>query len=211
VAPPDGVSPVLSRGSRFASWASGYDDSPLQSVLYEPVCRSVMEQLRLHAPRALRVLDVGCGTGRLLRAAAQRYPLVLGLDPCLEMLEVARSGGASPGRGVVCAMAERLPFPTGTFDVVTSTMSLRHWEDPILGFGELTRVLSGTGTLVVADSQPDPWIRPRRLPWSRRRTGQHLRQMATGHGLEVIDELVAPSLFTVHLLTARHQRSRTDW
>ena len=72
---------MLSRGSPFASWASGYDDSALQSLLYEPVHNAVVEQLRRHAPTARRLLDVGCGTGRLLETTGQRYPIVVGLDP----------------------------------------------------------------------------------------------------------------------------------
>lgn len=167
-----------------------------------------MEQLRLHAPRAPRVLDVGCGTGRLVQAAAQRYPLVVGLDPCLEMLDVAQSRSALSGVGLVCAMAERLPFGTGTFDVVTSTMSLRHWKDPRLGLEELARVLSKTGTLVIADAPPDPWPMFRRRLRKRRETGGQLRLIAVRSGLTVIDERVAPSLFAVQVLTACHQRSR---
>lgn len=149
------------------------------------------------------MLDVGCGTGRLVQAAAQRYPLVVGLDPCLEMLEVARWRSAPPGSGLVCAMAERLPFGTGTFDVVTSTLSLRHWEDPTLGLGELTRVLSEAGTLVIADATPDPWPPPKRRLRRRHGNRGHLRQVAARCGLSVIDERVAPSLFEVHVLTCR--------
>jgi ubiquinone/menaquinone biosynthesis C-methylase UbiE len=197
---------VLSRGSPFASWASGYDDSALQSLLYEPVHRAVIEQLRRHAPTARRLLDVGCGTGRLLESAGQWYPLVVGLDPCLEMLEAAQWRSASLERGLVCARAERLPFRTGAFDVVASTLSLRHWHDPALGLRELARVLSETGTLVIADAPPHPAQTTRRRRW-RRQTNAfgHLRRMAARCGLTVIDEHVAPSLFTVDVITARHR------
>jgi len=154
------------------------------------------------------MLDVGCGTGRLLEAAAQCYPLVVGLDPCLEMLDVARARSTSPGTGLMCAMAERLPFGTGTFDVVTSTLSLRHWKDPTLGLEELARVLSKTGTMVIADAPPDPWPVFRRRLRKRRETGGRLRQIAVRGGLTVIDERIAPSLFAVQVLTACHQRPR---
>jgi len=159
----------------------------------------------MHAPRTGRMLDVGCGTGRLLHAAAQRYPLVVGLDPCLDMLEVGQRRGASAGRVLVCAMAERLPFATGTFDVVTSTLSMRHWEDPTRGLGELTRVLSQAGTLVIAEAAPDPWPPPKRRLRRRHRNDGKLRLMAIRCGLAVVDEQVAPTIFTIHVLTARHQ------
>jgi ubiquinone/menaquinone biosynthesis C-methylase UbiE len=197
---------VLSRGSPFASWASGYDDSALQSLLYEPVHGAVIEQLRRHAPSAGHLLDVGCGTGRLLETTAQQYPLVVGLDPCLEMLEAARWRTAPLERGLVCARAERLPFRTGAFDVVTSTLSLRHWHDPALGLRELARVLSGAGTLVIADAPPHPARRPGRRRWRRQTSAfGHLRRMAARCGLTVVDERVAPSLFTVDVITARHR------
>lgn len=200
---------MLSRGSLFASWAAGYDDSALQASLYEPVHRSVMEQLRLHAPQAVSMLDIGCGTGRLVHAATQRFPLAVGLDPCLDMLQVGRSRGAPAGGIFVCGMAERLPFATGTFDVVTSTLSLRHWDDRTRGLEELARVLSKAGTLVIADAQPGSWPPPKRRLRRRQENGWSLRVMAVRCGLEIIDQRVAPSLFTVHVLTARHQRSWT--
>lgn len=160
----------------------------------------------MHAQRGGRMLDVGCGTGQLVHAAAQQYPLVVGLDPCLDMLEVGRLRGSSAGRVVVvCAMAEQLPFATGTFDVVTSTLSMRHWEDSTRGLGELTRVLSEVGTLVIADAAPDPWPPPKRRLRRRHGNRGHLRQVAARCGLSVIDERVAPSLFEVHVLTCRHQ------
>lgn len=151
------------------------------------------------------MLDVGCGTGRLAQAATQRYPLVVGLDPCLDMIEARRCRGASAGPLFVCAMAERLPFASGTFDVVTSTLSLRHWEDPRRGLGELARVMSQAGTLVIADAQPSSWPAPRRRLLRRRGSVGPLGLLAVRCGLEVIDVEAASSLFAVQVLTARHQ------
>lgn len=194
---------MLSRGTPFSSWASGYDASALQSVLYEPVHSAVMEQLNRHAPHAGRMLDVGCGTGRLLHAAAQQYPLVVGLDPCLDMLETGQRRGTQADHLSVCAMAELLPFATATFDIVTSTLSMRHWEDSMRGLGELTRVLSKSGTLVIADAVPYTWPQRRHRVRRRHRNGGHLRLMAMRCGLAVIDQRVAPSLFNVQVLTTR--------
>jgi len=151
------------------------------------------------------MLDVGCGTARLVHAAAQRYPFAIGLDPCLDMLEAGRRREASADRVLVCAMAEQLPFATGTFAVVTSTLSIRHWEDPIRGLEELARVLSETGTLVIADSAPNPWPPSKHRLRRRRRDGGPLGRMATRCGLAVIDERVAPRLFEVHVLVCRRR------
>jgi ubiquinone/menaquinone biosynthesis C-methylase UbiE len=151
------------------------------------------------------MLDVGCGTGRLVRAAAQRYPLVVGLDPCPHMIEARRCRGASGDPVFVCGRAEELPFATGMFDVVTSTLSLRHWTDQSRGLRELARVLAEAGTLVVADVQPYSRPAPRRRRWRRRGTGGQLRLLAGQCGLEIIGEELAPSLFPVEVVTARRQ------
>ena len=199
-------------GSRFASWAAWYDDSVLQSLLFEPVHRSVIEQLRRHAPQPVRLLDVGCGTGRLLQAVAHSSSLAVGVDPCAEMLDAARRPGASTCPVFVCAVAERLPFATAAFDVVTSTLSLRFWDDPTRGLSELTRVLAETGTLVIADAEPDLSTPPKRRRGPFRGSHGQLRLLAVRCGLTVIDEQVAPThgpTCEVHVLTARHHDAGT--
>jgi ubiquinone/menaquinone biosynthesis C-methylase UbiE len=192
--------------STFASWGPWYDDSNLQSLLFEPAHAAVLRKLDQRAPHAMRLLDVGCGTGRLLKAAASRCPLVVGADPCPEMLDVARHRCLSTGASLVCAVAERLPFASRSFDVVTSTLSLRHWEDPTRGLGELTRVLSATGLLVIAEAEIDETPAPSRHRWRLRRPEGPLRLLVTQSGLVVIDEQpieVHGPVFNVHLLTAR--------
>jgi ubiquinone/menaquinone biosynthesis C-methylase UbiE len=158
------------------------------------------------------MLDVGCGTGRLLQSAAQRYSLLVGVDPCLEMLEAAQARAAPADSGhpprFVGAMAERLPFADGTFEVVTSTLSLRHWDDPTNGLRELVRVLSPEGTLVIADAEVDSIPMPRRR-WPVRRPLGPLQLLVARCGLEVVDgqeALVRGPVPGVRVLTARHRR-----
>jgi ubiquinone/menaquinone biosynthesis C-methylase UbiE len=180
-------------GSRFACGAAWYVDSVLQSLLFAPVHRAVLEQLRPHAPQAASVLAVGCGTGRLLQAAACSRPLAVGVDPCPPMLDAARRPGASTAPVFVCARAERLPFAAGTFDAVASTWSLRFWEDPARGIHELARVLSEAGTLVIADAEPDRSPTPKRRRWGFGRSDGQLRFLVVRSGLTVIDDQVAPT------------------
>ena len=203
---------LLRERSPFHSWAPWFDDSVLQSLLFVPTHRSVLQQLQLHGPHAGRMLDVGCGTGRLLQFAAQQYSPLVGVDPCIEMLEAAQDRAASADSGqspsFVCAMAEGLPFADGTFEVVTSTLSLRHWDDPARGLRELVRVLSAAGTLVIADAAVDSGPVPRRRRLVRRPVGQ-LELLVVRCGLEVVDgrePLVRGPVPGVQVLTARHRR-----
>lgn len=111
-------------------------------------------------PVPLRVLDVGCGTGMLLRELVERLPNVLeivGVDPSEGMLRVARED--SPGRiGFVRADAERLPFDDGHFDLVVSTLSFHHWHAQAAGLNEIARVLAPSGSFVLVDLSAR-WIR----------------------------------------------------
>jgi ubiquinone/menaquinone biosynthesis C-methylase UbiE len=141
----------------FDASAGHYDHSQLQPALYLPVHRSALRLARRLLPRPRRILDVGCGTGRLLRQARQQYPRaeLVGVDPAWQMLAIASTQGASePKLRYVHAAAERLPFACNTFDLAFATLSLRHWTDQDAGIAQLARALTPGGVLVVADVFP---------------------------------------------------------
>jgi ubiquinone/menaquinone biosynthesis C-methylase UbiE len=103
----------------------------------------------------VRVLDVGCGTGYLLRRLAHRCPgalEVVGVDPAPGMIEVARGVARNDTRiEFFDGAAELLPFPAGRFDLVVSTTSFHHWSDQRAGLAECHRVMSSGGSLVLTD------------------------------------------------------------
>src|SRR5438874_1693788 len=67
--------------------ARGYDASLAGTPLFDLDQRFVER----HCPRPGRLLDLGCGTGRLLVPFAQRGSFVVGVDLSPEMLAVARA------------------------------------------------------------------------------------------------------------------------
>jgi SAM-dependent methyltransferase len=91
-----------------------------------------------------RILEVGTGTGRNLRLFPSEARVV-GLDPDLLVLRKART--RAPGTPLVVARAEALPFPTGCFDGVLSTLVFCSVDDPAAGLAEIRRVLRPEGTL----------------------------------------------------------------
>jgi ubiquinone/menaquinone biosynthesis C-methylase UbiE len=96
------------------------------------------------------VLDVGCGTGVLARAARRRIGptgRVAGVDPNEGMLVVARESSAAVDWQA--GFAEELPFETGSFDRVLSQFAAMFFEDRARAFEEMARVLSASGTAVV--------------------------------------------------------------
>jgi ubiquinone/menaquinone biosynthesis C-methylase UbiE len=139
--------------SEFDLWAQTYDGSALQPA-YCAAHRAVLQRARGRVGHPRRVLDVGCGTGRLLGRAAEAFPgaALVGVDLSGGML--SRAGSADPVTGQVHrvqATAERLPFADTSFDLVLSTASWRHWADPGAGVREICRVLAPGGLFGLAD------------------------------------------------------------
>ena len=103
----------------------------------------------LAAPRpGVRALDLATGTGDIAFALAARGARVVGLDITLRMIELARTKGG--GRFLVGDMLA-LPFPNGSFDLVTTGYGLRNVPDLATAIAEIGRVLSPGGQLLSLD------------------------------------------------------------
>ena len=102
--------------------------------------------------RGARVLDAGCGTGRLAAALADSgLARVWGVDASPEMLAIARAktqrAGFKQGR------LEALPFKDGWFDAAVAWLVV-HLVDRPAAFEELLRVLAPGGRLAVVTFDP---------------------------------------------------------
>jgi demethylmenaquinone methyltransferase/2-methoxy-6-polyprenyl-1,4-benzoquinol methylase len=96
-----------------------------------------------------RVLDLACGTGDILFAAASRARRAVGLDVTLRMLQLATMKHA---RGaLVCGDMLALPFRDQAFDVVTIGYGLRNVPDLPAAVREIDRVLAAGGRLLSLD------------------------------------------------------------
>ncbi|HXV34876.1 MAG TPA: methyltransferase domain-containing protein [Gaiellaceae bacterium] len=107
--------------------------------------------------RGRRVLDLGCGTGRLAAALAERGAKVWGVDPSAEMLAQARAAvgarvGLKQGRG------EALPFKDGWFEGAVLRLAV-HLLDRPRALPELARVLAPGGRVVIATFAPEHFER----------------------------------------------------
>jgi ubiquinone/menaquinone biosynthesis C-methylase UbiE len=105
------------------------------------------------------ILDVGCGTGRLLEKAAALWPnaRLVGVDPAQRMVEVARE--RIPGATIAVAGAEKLPVSDAAVNLVLSCVSFHHWKDRALGLREAARVLPPGGRLCLADVTVPGWVK----------------------------------------------------
>jgi len=100
-----------------------------------------------------RVLEVGCGTGALALALADRGARVWGIDPSEEMLARARSRGGL-ALGLKRGEAEKLPFRDGWFERVVCRLVV-HLVDRPRALREMLRVLAPGGRAVVATFAPE--------------------------------------------------------
>lgn len=101
--------------------------------------------------RGARVLDVGCGTGRLAEGLSEREGArVWGIERSEEMVAKARERGVNARVG----RAESLPFRPGWFDAVVMRMVI-HLLDRPRALAESARVLAPGGRIVVATEDVD--------------------------------------------------------
>lgn len=137
----------------FERWAGSYEGSWMQRRLFDPVHLATLD-VAATLPAPASVLDVGCGTGRLLRAAASRWPnaRLIGVDPAQGMVEAARA--LTPGADIQRGLAESLPLPDASVDLVVSTLSFHHWADQTAGVREIARALRPGGHFILADFAP---------------------------------------------------------
>lgn len=106
---------------------------------------------RRAARGARRVLELGCGTGRLL--ARVGAPVRIGVDLSPAMLRVARRRGLA----VVLADAHGLPFAAGSFDAILAGKGTFRYLDYERAFAECARVLAPGGRLGVHQYAARTW------------------------------------------------------
>jgi ubiquinone/menaquinone biosynthesis C-methylase UbiE len=143
----------------FERWSRDYERSWMQRFLFSRVHSATLD-LAASLPPPATALDVGCGTGRLLRAAATRWPdaRLIGVDPAEGMVEVARK--LTPNATFYRGLAQSLPLPDASVDLAFSTISFHHWRDHLGGVREIARVLRPGGHFILVDFAP-----PRGLAW----------------------------------------------
>ncbi|RME77291.1 MAG: class I SAM-dependent methyltransferase [Chloroflexi bacterium] len=93
------------------------------------------------------LLEIGCGTGPLLVAAAGRYDQVVGVDIAFRWLVVAKKRLMEAGLDLplICACAEALPFAAPAFDRVAADSVLEHLHDQRQALAEIRRVMRPGG------------------------------------------------------------------
>ena len=129
-----------------------YETSWEQWLIFDRVHRIVLDFAKEIDPGC--VLDIGCGTGRLLRKAGECWPSaqLIGVDHAEGMVERARS--LTPNATFHLSSAESLPLPDSYVDLAFSTLSFHHWSNQRQAVKQVARVLRPGGHFVLADISP---------------------------------------------------------
>jgi ubiquinone/menaquinone biosynthesis C-methylase UbiE len=140
----------INQRDHFNEWSETYERSFMQWLLFDRVHRGVLARVPADFV-PVSVLDIGCGTGRLLRRMKARWPSAAlnGVDLAEGMVAQARA--LTPEATIYQAPAEALPLLDGSVDLVTSTTSFHHWSNQAMGVQEAFRVLRPGGLFILAD------------------------------------------------------------
>jgi len=145
---------VTDQEARYDRIAEGY--AAWWSPVHRPGTLGLLDEVAGDvAGGARRLLDVGCGTGAMAADAVGRWPTVEvdGVDASAGMLEIARAEAATldPTEATrlryAQALAERLPFDDGAFDLALSAFVLQLVPSRYRALREMRRVLRPGGRL----------------------------------------------------------------
>jgi SAM-dependent methyltransferase len=115
-------------------------ESFLKSIESRLQAASREEPAKAGTQNAIRILDIGCGTGANLEMLSQ-FGEAEGVDVSDDALEFCRLKGLNAQKG----LAERLPFDDGTFDLTTALDVVEHLDDDVAGLREMHRVTKKGG------------------------------------------------------------------
>lgn len=156
-APEDEQKSASKVGSFFDAMAPDYDEAILKCFPHYPeMLESLIQYLPPAAPKPIRILELGCGTGNLTRLLAKRYEkskLTIvdvsqaSLKTCCERLPTG-----TPLEALHRDMRD-LDFATNSFDLVVSSIAIHHLNatEKLALFAKCFQWLEDFGTLTIAD------------------------------------------------------------
>ena len=137
---------------RFDQVAGTWDDDPGRVALARAVAAQVQQQVRLTSD--MDVLDFGCGTGLLTLALQPHVRSVTGADSSAGMLGVlgqkVQALGLESVKRYLLDGAHPLAS-AGSFDLISSSMTLHHVQDLPALFSEFRSLLRAGGRVALAD------------------------------------------------------------
>jgi ubiquinone/menaquinone biosynthesis C-methylase UbiE len=134
--------------NNFNKQAEIYDESS-DGKFVAPMYGEIISRIISEKPK--RLLDLGCGTGNVLKRLKEDKEIALsGLDLSENMIETAKKNVGERAELKV-GDAEYIPWNDETFDVIVCNASFHHYPNPEKVLLEMKRVLKKNGTLIIGD------------------------------------------------------------
>src|SRR5262252_4891518 len=189
---------------------------PLRSWLYRKVAEPALRPLHLRIGSEIpfeqgRLLDVGCGPGRLDRALAASRPElhVVGVDASAAMIRQARRGPQLPNLSFREESVEAAGFRR-EFDFALAVLTFHHWEEPVAGLDAVYRALKPGGRFWIYEPDAESSGEDLRLDqeplwgWLRMPLSLQRRAMRRhGFTLEEMQSIVLPAVAETPFRTGR--------
>ena len=132
----------------FNKKAEVYDKS-YDGKFVAPMYDEIINRIISANPK--KILDVGCGTGNVLKKLVSNENLSLyGLDISEKMIEIAKKNLENRAELKV-GDSEYMPWGDDSFDVIVCNASFHHYPNPKKVLLEMKRVLKSNGTLIIGD------------------------------------------------------------
>jgi len=167
----------------FDRASAGYDAA---AALQQRVRNELLSRLEELKQKPERILDLGAGTGHATRALKRRYPasLTVAADIAPGMLMRAKAQSRWLRRFErVRADAYSLPFRSGSFDLVFSSLMLQWCDDLDAVFAEIARVLKPGGVLLFSTFGPGTLAELRDAFLASDAPGNHVNHFFDPHAL----------------------------
>ncbi|MFN8523287.1 MAG: class I SAM-dependent methyltransferase [Chloroflexota bacterium] len=203
----------------YDRWAPIYDhDANPMTALEGPLVRAAVGEAA-----GLRVLDLGCGTGRHSLWLAAGGAHVTGVDLSEGMLAEARiKPGAAAIRFLAHDLSQPVPFASGSFDLVVSGLVLEHLAELTTTFAEAARVLVPGGRSVISAMHPAMFLRGTQARFVDPETGVKIQPGSHPHSISdfvmaavraglLIDDLTEHAPDERFALAHPRTREYVDW
>ncbi len=145
----DGEKAAAIYNAMAADYTADNDENIYNAAYERPAMIAMLGDLD-----GLRVLDLGCGAGQLSVELIAAGATVTGIDVSAAMVDIARERLGAETAIAVGDIGDPLPFQTGAFDVVVSSLTMHYVEDWVPTLAEIRRVLAPSGRFTFSTHHP---------------------------------------------------------
>ncbi|MBZ9571020.1 class I SAM-dependent methyltransferase [Methanobrevibacter sp. TMH8] len=137
----------MKKDFKFNNRASSYDKG-FEGKFSKKFYNLLLNQIELKDGDNL--LDVGCGTGKILRELSDKYDINgYGIDVEENMVKIAKE--KCPNMNIQISNSDKMPFVDNKFDILTACMAYHHFDDKISFAEEAGRVMKIGAYLYIVD------------------------------------------------------------